>query len=100
MTENSIPPLPMRGRRTGLPTARKRAGLPLRGRVKPSQSPNNAETALGLNASQPPNQNCADDNDIQNRQLHSFGFALPIGSEFVAVNERPSRARNDCPLVI
>jgi len=49
----------MRGRRTGLPTIRKRAGLSLRGRGK-----------LGLHTSQPPNQNCADNDDEQNSQLH------------------------------
>jgi hypothetical protein len=32
--------------------------------------------ALGLNAPQPPNQNCADDHDKQNSQLH---LAFPIG---------------------
>ena len=36
-----------------------RAGLSLRGRGK-----------LGLHMSQPPKQNCADDNDKQNSQLH------------------------------
>jgi hypothetical protein len=34
--------------------------------------------ALGLRGFQPPNQNCADDNDKQNSQLH---FAFPILSK-------------------
>ncbi len=46
---------------------------------------------LGLNASQPPRQNCADDNDKENGQ---FSSACRLWSEIVTVYNRPfSRLR-------
>ena len=43
---------------------------------------------LGLNAPQPPNQNCADDNNKQNSKLH-FGFTFSLGSKIVPVYNGP-----------
>jgi hypothetical protein len=58
-------------------------------------APRGSNPALGLNASQPPNQNCADDNDKQKCELHLASIPFDTSEARVPkhANERPSTLR-------